>query len=234
MATPSFHKFIITCEHASNNIPEEFAYLFEGALNILNSHRGWDPGASKVAHAIKEALNTPLFEFPFSRLLIEPNRSSHHPQLFSEFPNRLSATEKAHLLNIYYFPYRRSVEREIESILLEKQSAIHIGIHSFTPILNDKERLIDIGLLYDPSSLLEKEFCKKWKASILDVDPTLRVRMNQPYKGTSDGFTTTLRQKFGASYAGIELEVNQAHFTGNKESESKIINTITTSLLHVQ
>ena len=234
MATPSFHKFIITCEHASNSIPEEFAYLFEGALEILNSHRGWDPGASKVAYAISKTLKAPLFEFIFSRLLIEPNRSAHHPRLFSEFSAKLTSAEKAFLLDNYYKPYRWSVEREIESILLENQSLIHLGIHSFTPKLNESKRSMDIGLLYDPSRPLEKNFCSNWKNVILDIDPKLRVRMNQPYKGTSDGFTTTLREKFGPSYAGIELEVNQAYFTGDKESESKIINTLTTSLLHVQ
>ena len=37
--------------------------------------------------------------------------------------------------------------------------------------------------------------------------------MNQPYKGSSDGLTTYLRNKFETSqYLGIELEVNQHLF----------------------
>ena len=37
----------------------------------------------------------------------------------------------------------------------------------------------------------------------------MKVRFNYPYKGTSDGLTTTLRKKFGPRYVGIEIEINQ-------------------------
>lgn len=234
MANPSSLKFILSCEHASNSIPDEFSYLFDGALDILNSHRGWDPGASKVAQAIRDPLKAPLFEFPFTRLLVEPNRSAHHPHLFSEFSAKLTSAEKAFLLDNYYKPYRRSIEGEIESILLENQTPIHLGIHSFTPKLNGLKRPMDIGLLYDPSRPFEKNFCSNWKDTILDIDSNLKVRMNQPYKGISDGFTTTLRKKFGPAYAGIELEINQNHFTGDNIRESRITETITESLLYIQ
>jgi len=38
----------------------------------------------------------------------------------------------------------------------------------------------------------------------------LRVRMNYPYSGTSDGFTTQLRKQLPAArYAALEIETNQ-------------------------
>jgi hypothetical protein len=41
----------------------------------------------------------------------------------------------------------------------------------------------------------------------------MKVRFNYPYKGTSDGLTTTLRKKFGPQYVGIEIEINQKFFS---------------------
>jgi hypothetical protein len=41
--------------------------------------------------------------------------------------------------------------------------------------------------------------------------PHLRVKKNYPYRGWTDGLTTTLREQFPAKrYVGLELEVNQA------------------------
>ena len=42
--------------------------------------------------------------------------------------------------------------------------------------------------------------------------PDLRIDMNEPYSGVSDGLTTTLRAEFPRSrYLGIEFEVNQRY-----------------------
>jgi hypothetical protein len=42
--------------------------------------------------------------------------------------------------------------------------------------------------------------------------PDQRIRMNYPYLGKADGFTTSLRQEFQEQYIGIELELNQKLF----------------------
>ena len=227
-------KFILTCEHATNRVPEQYAHLFNGADDILESHRGWDPGSIKIAHAINDVLLAPIFEFPFTRLLIEPNRSPHHPRLFSEFTRNLPEKEKNHLIDSFYKPYRQAVENSVKSLLSTFQTVIHLSIHTFTPNLNGSIRNMDIGLLYDPSHPREKSFCKSWKHSLLDQNSDIRVAMNRPYKGSSDGFTTTLRKKFGTTYLGIELEVNQTYFLQGNDIESEILNTIRKSILYVQ
>jgi hypothetical protein len=72
-------------------------------------------------------------------------------------------------------------------------------------------RNADIGLLYDPRRRGEREWCHAWSRALRAADPALRVRSNYPYRGISDGLTTSLRREFsGSSYMGIELEVNQA------------------------
>ena len=71
-------------------------------------------------------------------------------------------------------------------------------------------RNADVGILYDPDREAE---CRIADALIREIKaraPELRIRRNYPSRGTSDGLTTALRQKFGEAYAGIEIEMNQA------------------------
>ena len=89
---------------------------------------------------------------------------------------------------------------------------VHLGIHSFTPVLNGKPRNTDIGILYDPARPLERKYAQVIKDEIKRLHPHMKVRFNYPYKGTSDGLTTSLRKKFGPHYVGIEIEINQKFF----------------------
>jgi predicted N-formylglutamate amidohydrolase len=201
---------LFTCEHASNRIPSIYREVADRAGRGLNTHRGYDPGAHELAKRFARKLEAPLFVGKWSRLLIELNRSQHHPKLWSEFSKFLSAEAKQTLVDEYYLPFRDSVTRFIQRESGRGRQVIHIGVHSFTPVLNGETRTADIGLLYDPRRPDELTFCEVWADAIRDAEPGLRVRRNYPYRGTADGFTTHLRKQFDiASYVGIELEVNQ-------------------------
>ena len=234
MASSLSRNMLLSCEHATNSIPDRFRHLFAGAGDILGSHRGWDPGAIDIACALRDALNAPLYTYPYTRLLIEPNRSERHPGLFSEYTASLSRDEKAGLINSFYKPYRRSVEEQIEKLIAEHFPFVHLSIHTFTPNLNGSIRDLDIGLLYDPSRPEEKQFCKQLKQALLKRNPGLRVKMNRPYKGVSDGFTTALRRTFGVVYRGVELEVNQHYFTGSDHTKASMLETLSTGFLEMR
>lgn len=201
-------KLVVTCEHAFNKIPPEYSDLFEGAEAVLNSHRGYDPGAFDLYDALSE-----LADFSrataMSRLLVEVNRSVGHQHLFSEFTKKLSSEEKEELLSEYYFPYRNSVEEKIAEFIESGHEVWHLSVHSFTPEMNGEIRKGDIGLLYDPSRRTEKKISAEMKNILQEQRPDLKIRFNYPYLGTADGFTTYLRKKFPKNYVGIELEVNQ-------------------------
>lgn len=212
-------EWIISCEHAGNLIPEQYEQYFWDADKILKSHRGWDPGAFQLAEFLSRKTGAQLFSYPYTRLFIDTNRSIGNPKLFSEFSRILINTEKQKVIEAYYLPYRNEVTESIRQKLKQKGTVIHISIHSFTPVLNGKKRDFEIGLLYDPSRILEKNVSRLWKSIIHKSYPDLRVRMNQPYKGVSDGFTTCLRKVFDLkSYLGIELEINQ-QLVFQKEAE---------------
>ncbi len=207
-------KLILTCEHAGKEVPKEYNQLFLKTGSALHSHRGFDPGALDLFLHLRDLAFFDKF-LTVTRLLVETNRSLHHPKLFSNLSKHLSKREKKKLLEDYYFPYRSSVEDQIRRTISEGETVLHLSVHTFTPVLNGQVRMTDIGLLYDPARVGEKKFCKALKRRINRYDPGLRVRFNYPYRGTADGFTTFLRKKFPEHYLGVEIEVNQKFVVDN-------------------
>jgi predicted N-formylglutamate amidohydrolase len=223
------HAVVVSCEHAGNRLPDRFRSLFRGQRKVLSTHRAWDPGALDLARTIARTLDAPLVANTVSRLLIECNRSADHPQLFSEFSRRLPREDKEYLRNRHYLPHRGAVEAVVKSGIRTHGSVVHIGVHTFTPVLDGRRRNADVGLLFDPRRAAEAVFCELWIIALARFAPELHVRHNYPYRGTSDGLTTTLRGKFSANrYLGIELEVNQqlVRLKGWKETRADIARSL--------
>jgi predicted N-formylglutamate amidohydrolase len=106
------------------------------------------------------------------------------------------------------------LQNKISAYIQEERTVVHIASHSFTPVLKNKKRLMDVGLLYDPKRQAEKQFCRLWKKHIRDASSAKQyaIRSNAPYKGVSDGIPACFRKFFGSRYLGIELELNQRWF----------------------
>jgi predicted N-formylglutamate amidohydrolase len=207
---------VLTCEHGGNKIPAAYRSLFSGTDDVLKSHRGWDPGALAVAAVMARRLGAEMFSSTTSRLLVELNRSLGHGSLFSEFTASWAAEQRQQIIETHWRPYRDEVTAHMEGLVNAGQRVIHLSIHSFTPVWDGKPRRTSIGLLYDPRRLDERSFCNAWKAALRQQCPGYSIHSNQPYKGIGDGFTTWLRRHLAATesyegtYAGIEVEINQA------------------------
>lgn len=211
--------YLITCEHAGKWIPRRYAPLFEAHQALLESHRGWDPGADVLATCFAKTRNLPYLKTKVSRLLVENNRSLGHTNHFSVITQSLDASEKAKILALYYNPHQTAVRQSIDHLLKGHDKVYHLSVHTFTPELNGEVRNADIGLLYDPQRPLEKAWSHAWKVRLKQTAPQLRVRMNYPYLGTADGLTTNLRREYSPKrYAGIELEVNQSWYFGDRKA----------------
>lgn len=222
--------FLITCEHAVNSIPTAYQALFSDHQALLNSHRGIDFGALTIAQFLAQSLNIKPICAMASRLLIDCNRSLTHPHCFSEITKALPRSTQQQIIAQYYLPYREAVMGFIQTEVNQQHQVIHLSIHSFTPELHGAIRNVDIGLLYDPKRRQEKIFAQHWKTKLKEQSNHLRIRLNAPYQGTSDGFTTALRKKFPAeSYLGIEVESNQA-LLNKPASLDQIADLLLTSL----
>ena len=219
-------KLILTCEHGGNKVPAEYKSLFKNSKELLKTHRGYDIGALELFAKLK-----PLADFhsytETSRLLIELNRSFHHKNLFSSITKHLAIKGKNEIINNYYLPYRNNIENKIDDLIKKNDKIVHLSIHTFTPVLNNKIRNCDIGLLYNPKHRYEKNFCITLKENIQSLNSFLNVRFNYPYLGIADGFTSYLRKRFNeGNYLGIEIEVNQKFPLGSKTQWKEIVSTI--------
>ncbi|TGN09358.1 N-formylglutamate amidohydrolase [Leptospira ilyithenensis] len=219
-------KVLLTCEHARNSFPPDMENIFKGKQRLLQSHRGWDEGALEMARGLKRKLKAPLLEGSHSRLVIDLNRSINHRKAFSEITKRLPQETKDKIISTIHRPFRENAR-----VIVEKQSQVlHLSIHSFVPILDGKKRNCEIGILYDPRRPLETNVAKQLKLSFQANDPNVIIKMNYPYRGTSDGHTTQLRRTFSPKkYLGIELEFNQAWLKKLK-NKNRVIEWIADSI----
>jgi len=208
---------VFACEHASKRVPLRYRKLFARRTALLDSHRGWDPGALELARSLARQLGCPLFRGVVTRLLVDLNRSLQSPTLFSEYALRLVEKERLELLARYWEPYRHAVRHRLVEELRGRRSVLHFSVHSFTPKLRGDSRRTDIGLLFDPARPAEARFCRALRAELQSELTDLRIDMNEPYSGVSDGLTTTLRAEFPKNrYLGVEFEVNQRFARGDR------------------
>ena len=219
---------LVTCEHGGNRVPGSLAPLFRLHQERLESHQGWDPGALALARRLARHLRAPLIASTTSRLVVELNRSPHHRALLSDITRELTPQQRTRLLERWYHPHRTSVIEAIETLLqARRQPVVHVGVHTFTPVLDDRPRNASIGLLYDPARTAERDLCVRWQRELRRRLPEHRVRRNYPYRGRDDGLTTALRRTFGADcYLGIELEVNQGLLSPNGRFPRPVTNAI--------
>ncbi len=204
-------RFFLSCEHGGNVVPEAFADAFAGAAKVLDSHRGWDPGALTLFEHMRSDATDHAAAATVTRLLVELNRSLHSRSLFSEYTVGLEPVVRQQILDHHYHPFRTAFRQAVERAITGGETVLHVSVHTFAPVVNDIVRSTDLGLLYDPSHGRERALARQWKQILTSVLPGLAVRLNHPYRGTADGHVVALRRRFGSAYAGIELELNNVH-----------------------
>ncbi len=231
---------LITCEHAGCEVPTAAYPSLRGLIpaSVLRTHRGYDPGAVDLALLLqarlrenraeadargRSARDSSLHVNTVTRLVVDLNRSPDNPGVFSRYTGSLNEPLRRQLLANLHTPCRaaclRSARRALTS---DSRRLLHISVHSFTPVLRGERRTVDIGFLFDPSRPFERRVVDVWMKQLSSHEPRLRLRRNQPYKGTDDGHTTHLRTLFDDQrYAGIEIEVNQRFVRGSTPAAAR-------------
>lgn len=222
---------LVTVEHGGNRVPPAYRQLFAAGAAVLDTHRGYDPGALLLGRELAARLDAPLVGSTTTRLLVDLNRSPGHRRLFSEFTRGLPADARDRIVERYWKPYRDEVSRVVAGFIDRGRRVVHLSSHSFTPVLDGEVRNADIGLLYDPGRPAERQLAGRWKEAILAIDPGLRVRMNYPYTGLADGLTRDLRRRHAPGrYAGLEIEVNQRFVVAGGRAWAALRRTVLESI----
>lgn len=201
---------LLSCEHGGREVPAAYADCFTGAETVLESHRGYDIGSLGVAHRMAARLSVPIVFSTVTRLLMDLNRSIGQADLLSEFTRDLPEQILDAMLAEHYTPHRQSVERVVQAAVCTGHTVLHFGVHSCVDRLNDQDRDLDVSLLFDETRERESALCEHFRSKLNETDDSLRCPFNVPYRGSDDGLTTTLRNRFKADeYLGIEIELRQ-------------------------
>ena len=175
--------FVVTCDHASNAIPERYRSLGLAPAD-LQRHIAWDIGALAVSGLLARQLDAPLLHPTASRLLLDVNRA---PDAHDAIPlcsedtdipgNRdLDDAERRHRRDWIYTPYHDAIAALVARRIAARQPTALLSIHSFTPVYHGEQRPWQAGVL----SHRDRRMADPLLAALRD-DPTLRVGDNQPY-----------------------------------------------------
>lgn len=199
-------RWLVTCDHASNRVPREFA---NGALGLSQSdmsrHIAWDPGALGVARAIAERLDAPCVWATYSRLVIDPNRGEDDPTLVMSLcdgtvipgNHGIDDEEVERRIAAYHRPYHDRVK----DLASRRADTVYVSIHTFTrQFRNRPPRPWDIGLLFAADRRLADPL-----GDIL-AERGVRVGMNEPYAGDLEGDAVD-RHASAAGLPNILIEV---------------------------
>jgi len=181
-------RWLVTCDHASNCVPDAFGGTLGLPESEMARHIAWDPGAAGVAQALARRLNSPAILTRFSRLVIDPNRGEDDPTLVMRLydgtiipGNRhADAVEVERRLDALYRPYHAAYER----LASRRADRVILAVHSFTPCLKGRApRPWHVGVLY---SHLDERLSRSL-ISGLERLPGLVVGDNEPYSGHLPG-----------------------------------------------
>lgn len=182
---PGGAPLLLTCEHASFAWPPgaDSAGIED---RWLRDHYGWDPGAEALLLRLASPLGAPSVCATFSRLFVDANRSPQQPSyvrsqiegvtLRCNWDLSDAAMQARHAV---HEAYHEAVARAAEAMLENHERFLILGMHSFTPQLeNECRRHLEIGVLHDE----ENAAIAGRLAEAIEAQG-LRCCLNQPYSG---------------------------------------------------
>lgn len=181
-------RWLVTCDHASNRVPEDLGGTLGIGMADMARHIAWDVGAAGLTRALGDALNSPVICSNFSRLVIDPNRGEQDPTLVMQLydgtiipANRaVSPAEVQRRLDTLYRPYHDAYAQ----LAARRADTVIVAIHSFTPCLQGRApRRWHVGVLY---SHLDSRLSRPLIAR-LQKEADLCVGDNEPYAGHLPG-----------------------------------------------
>ena len=203
--------WVLTCDHASNRIPEALGTLGLTAAD-LERHIAWDIGAAGLTADLAGRLDAVAVLQGYSRLVIDCNRP---PGVASSVPIRsentdipgnigLSAAEIACRREEIFAPYHAAIAAALDARAAAGRRTILVTMHSFTPVYDGQVRPMHAAVLYNRQTRLAHAVL-----AVLRAEPDLVVGDNDPYSVNDES-------DYGINVHGeqrglpcVELEVRQ-------------------------
>lgn len=205
-AKSSAARLFLTCEHASERLPDPWVWHPEDRW-LAGTHWAYDIGAELLTRDLAEATGAPAVLSRFSRLLVDPNREEDSPGLILEraegklvvLNHGLESDEREARLSRLHRPYHQAIDRELG----RSRAPVVLALHTFTPVWNGVPREVEVGVLFDREDELA-ELARR------ELEKTgLVVRMNEPYSGQAGLIYSAARHADAHGLKALELELRQ-------------------------
>jgi predicted N-formylglutamate amidohydrolase len=208
---------VLTCEHASAAVPQEYGDLGLSADHLAD-HIAWDIGAAALTAELSRQLGVPAVLSAASRLLIDCNRDLTDLDLIPHLSHgvaipgnvEIDADERAHRLARFYQPYHAMIDDQLD----RHPQTLLLSVHSFTPELQGRTRAFDVGVLFDAYEDLAHLFARHISAA------GLAVRMNEPYSGLEGLIFSARSHGRRHELRYLEVEVNNRLLRSDAEARA--------------
>jgi len=198
---------LITCEHATNDLPEGYSWSEHDKRHFANEHWGLDIGAYKMANALAAELKCVFVHSVYSRLFVDVNRSIVADSLFRksgdgrevELNKGITHEEQQYRIRKYYLSYYEAL-REIS---LKVDPTYVFSVHSFTPSYEGQVRRIEVGSMTEGNNIAFSE-----EISIRMKKKGYVSELNEPYDGLKalGAIKTLIFAKQPVKRQGVTLE----------------------------
>jgi predicted N-formylglutamate amidohydrolase len=178
--------FFLSCDHAGRRFPARLGTLGLTSADQLR-HIAWDIGAEGVARRLSELLDATLVLQPYSRLVVDCNRTPEARDFIAvqsestTIPGNLEvgpAEALARTLEIFR-PYHAVTEAALDRRAAARRRTVLVAVHSCTDVYHGVWRPWHVGVLYD-----RDERFARLMLELLGAHGELTVGENQPYSLT--------------------------------------------------
>jgi len=201
---------VLTCEHADNQIPDDLdLQMSDRERRWLEGHWGWDPGAADLVRALVDREGATAVLSRYTRLLCDVNRALHAEDLVRthvlgepiSFNQELDRSEIRRRVERFHIPYHDELDRHVEQRLARHPELVLVSIHTFTPVLDDEVRTMELGVLFDGAQPYAPGLAPCFRES------GFQVALNEPYSGVDGLIYSAKRHGLEHGIRHFELEI---------------------------
>ncbi|MAU40630.1 MAG: N-formylglutamate amidohydrolase [Kordiimonas sp.] len=200
---------VLICDHASNHIPPEYDNLGL-EQELLKQHIAYDIGAAELTRNLSQIFDAPALLADFSRLLVDVNRTPDSPTLCPQVSDGIDIpgnqdinnAELQTRLDRFYHPYHDAAGLLVLKKKQQGRVPLVLGIHSYTPIMNDTPRPWHAGMLWDKDPRLAMALIEALE------NHGYHVGDNEPYSGR-ELFYTMDRHGAAHGFPQVTVEIRQ-------------------------
>jgi predicted N-formylglutamate amidohydrolase len=202
---------LLTCDHASNAIPRALGWLGLAPQQV-GQHIGWDIGAAAVTRLLAPALDAPAVLSGYSRLVIDCNRDPGDLSSIAEVsdgvavPGNLGLSKRARIQRraACFDPFHGAIQARIDTLLAARIVPALLSIHSFTPVMNGRDRPWHVGILWDKDGRIALPLL-----AALRGDGAITVGDNEPYSAREPTGYTVRHHAASRGLPHVAVELRQ-------------------------